>query len=114
MSVPPVDGGFRAGTARQRCFLHPGREAAARCPSCGRFFCRECVTEHEDRVLCATCLARGASPRAGLRARAAALTPLFTVLAGLFLAWVFFSVLGRFLLNIPTEFHEGTAWRGPW
>ena len=30
----------------QRCSNHPGREAAVRCPECGRFFCRECVTEH--------------------------------------------------------------------
>ena len=40
----------------QRCFNHAGREAVARCPECGQFFCRECITEHEDRVLCSACL----------------------------------------------------------
>src|SRR5580658_7631208 len=32
----------------QRCFNHDLREAVAQCPSCKRFFCRECVTEHAD------------------------------------------------------------------
>jgi hypothetical protein len=40
----------------QRCFNHGMREAAARCPECGRFYCRECITEHDDRVLCSACL----------------------------------------------------------
>ncbi len=41
----------------QQCFNHAGREAAARCLECGRFFCRECVTEHGGRLLCGHCLA---------------------------------------------------------
>lgn len=40
-----------------RCVLHTQREAAARCPECKRFFCRECITEHDGRVLCSGCLA---------------------------------------------------------
>jgi len=42
----------------QRCHHHQFREAAARCPECGRYFCRECITEHADRVLCASCLGK--------------------------------------------------------
>ncbi|MFP4054916.1 MAG: rhomboid family protein [Phycisphaerae bacterium] len=45
-----------AETWQTRCHNHPQREAAARCPECGRFFCRECVTEHEGRVICSACL----------------------------------------------------------
>jgi len=41
---------------RLRCFYHDFREAACRCPICQRYFCRECVTEHDDRVLCVECL----------------------------------------------------------
>ena len=37
----------------QRCLNHSLREAAVQCPSCKRFFCRECITEHDDRVLLA-------------------------------------------------------------
>ena len=40
----------------QRCYHHHGREAVVRCPECGRFYCRECVTEHDDRMLCSRCL----------------------------------------------------------
>ena len=42
--------------AHQRCFNHATREAVARCPECHHFFCRECITEHDDRVLCTGCL----------------------------------------------------------
>ena len=41
----------------QRCFNHAGREAVARCPECSRYFCRECISEHRGRVVCAGCLA---------------------------------------------------------
>jgi len=41
-----------------RCRRHPERPAAARCPECGEPHCRECVVEHEGRILCAACLAR--------------------------------------------------------
>src|SRR5450755_1907426 len=93
-------------TLRQRrCDNHPQREASARCPECGRFFCRECITEHDDRVLCASCLAKlsvkktkGTAswdwvPRLGLACVAAAL--------------VFFALLliGNLLVSIPSHFH---------
>lgn len=44
------------------CFNHPERPAAARCPLCGVAFCRECVSEHNGRFLCASCLQQ---PRTG-------------------------------------------------
>ena len=46
----------------QRCFNHMLREAVACCPECRRYFCRECVTEHEDKVLCAACLGHKVDP----------------------------------------------------
>lgn len=98
----------------QRCFNHSLREAAARCPACGRFYCRECVTEHEDKVICAACLRKLVkSPLiqrgwflGGVRVGAA--------LSGLLLAWMFFYLLGQGLLAVPSAFHEGTVWRGSW
>ena len=96
---------------QQRCFHHREREAAARCPQCGRFFCRECVTEHEDRAICAECLAAlerdARKPRTGLRAAAVALLPV----AGFTFAWWLFYALGRLLILIPSAVHEGTLWR---
>jgi hypothetical protein len=95
---------------RQRCFHHPDRVAAARCLGCSRTYCRECVTEHEGRVLCASCLAgaarAGAAPRRFERGRRAAAAAL-----GLATGWLFFYMLGRGLLLARTTFHEGSLWR---
>lgn len=96
---------------RQRCRNHAEREAAARCPDCQRYFCRECVSEHENRVLCASCLAQfraTAAPRPDrfrgfARLGASVLAVLFT--------WFCFFLIGRGLLAIPTSFHEGTIWK---
>ena len=41
---------------RWRCRRHPERPASARCPACGGTYCRECVVEHDGRILCASCL----------------------------------------------------------
>ena len=100
----------------QRCLHHPEREAVARCPECTRFFCRECVVEHEDRVICAGCLARLVAPAdegsrgGGLRA----VLPLSGALAGLFIAWLSFYFIGRMLLAIPTDFHASKLWKSDW
>lgn len=95
---------------RQRCHLHRQREAAARCPACQRFFCRECITEHEHRVICATCLAAIAAPSPAAPAkRRHSLQPLGTLLA-ILCAWACFYLIGQLLLNIPSRFHEGAVW----
>jgi hypothetical protein len=94
----------------QRCFHHEFREAASRCPICLRYFCRECVTEHEDRVLCTECLKKVVvreSLRAGVGRRI--LRGLLPI-AGLLMAWLFFYALGRALLLIPAQVHDGTVW----
>ncbi|RLB99815.1 MAG: rhomboid family protein, partial [Deltaproteobacteria bacterium] len=79
-------------------------------PECGRHFCRECVTEHEDRVLCAACLSR---PERSLSARLSRFGRLFRFVQFLFsllVLWLFFYYLGQALSSLPTAFHEGTLW----
>jgi hypothetical protein len=100
--------------AQQRCFNHVEREAVARCPKCGQYFCRECVTEHDDQVICAACLRK--LTRVPLFQRKPFLGALRVVgcLAGVFLAWFFFYLIGEGLLSLPASFHEGTVWRGTW
>ena len=100
--------------ALQRCHNHPDREAVARCPECGRFFCRECITEHDEVVLCAQCLARRLQPAAAKKRRFGALTGLLPGAVGVGILWVFFYYVGLILLKIPSSFHEGTIWGGPW
>lgn len=98
-----------------QCVLHPQREAAARCASCNSFFCRECVTEHDLRMLCAHCL-RDATAEATKPKRQRSLLSSLLVLGplalGAMLLWIGFYLLGRLLLAIPSEFHEGNIWNG--
>lgn len=98
---------------RLRCFNHPEREAVARCPECGRFFCRECITEHEDRVLCAQCLARQLKPKKAGPRRLGAFFWLIRGVLGLWIAWIFFYWAAKILLSIPSSFHEGVIWTDP-
>jgi hypothetical protein len=84
--------------ARQQCFNHPGREAIVRCPSCLRDYCRECVTEHDDRYLCSACLrleaAKAARPARRFRLPVGA----FLGLIGLLTAWTMFYAAAQYLV----------------
>ncbi len=96
---------------QQRCQFHAYREAVARCPECGRFFCRECVTEHEDRMICASCLRRiAATPASAPGVWRTMMRQVLALGAGLILAWCVFYAAGRWLAGLPGEFHEGTIW----
>lgn len=99
------------GLSQQRCFQHSLREAAARCPECRRYFCRECVTEHDDRLLCAACI--GSLARVPL-SRHHVFIHAFRVIQvafGVMMTLIFFYILGRQLLAIPSTFHDGSVWR---
>ena len=98
----------------QRCFNHAQREAAARCPECGRFFCRECITEHDDRVICSLCLRKLARVPLLKRRGFAGAIQLSQCLLGLLLAWFFLYLIGEALVAVPTAFHEGTLWKASW
>ena len=95
----------------QRCWNHELREAVCRCPACGRHFCRECVTEHESRLLCAACLlaiARSAGVH-GRRGRTRLATMLATLLSpmaavgGVLLSWLIFYIGGEILLELAAR-----------
>ena len=103
-----------AALLTQRCLHHPAREAVARCPECGLFFCRECVTEHEDRVVCSSCLKRLQTPRQARRRGLAPLWRIGAALCGALFAWLFFYAAGRMLASTPAAFHEGAIWKGNW
>src|SRR2546429_9979935 len=98
----------------QRCFNHALREAAARCPECGHFYCRECITEHEDRVICANCLAKLAAPR--LMERRGLLGNLRPAQGfnGLFSGCLFFFFFWRGFVSIDSFVDLGRSWWGRW
>ena len=100
--------------AQQHCLNHLDREAVARCPECTQYFCRECVVEHDDRLLCAACLRRLLAAAGGeKRFRFLSFAPFARALQltlGVLAAWLFFYFAGRALLLIPSSFHDGTVW----
>jgi len=100
--------------AQQHCLNHPAREAAAQCPECRHFFCRECITEHEDRILCAACLRRLAQGAGARRHPLRALGRAGLAVGGLLTAALFFYCLAQLLLLIPAAWHDGTLWKSFW
>jgi len=100
--------------SRQRCFHHRFREAAARCPECTRFFCRECITEHENRVLCNTCLQKTVYSLADRKSWTAPLFQIGFFTLGILILWFSFFYLGQLLIWAPDAFHEGSLWTGKW
>ncbi|OGH60014.1 MAG: hypothetical protein A3G34_12080 [Candidatus Lindowbacteria bacterium RIFCSPLOWO2_12_FULL_62_27] len=97
--------------AASSCRLHPDRPAAALCPGCRRYYCRECVTEHDDQLLCRSCMDAVRSPadrRAGLWEWPARLAMLG---AGLFGVYTLFYFAGQILSWIPPDYHAGKL---PW
>ena len=93
-----------ANLAAERCLTHPEREAVARCSSCRRCFCRECVSEHAGFIICGACLKKtreGETRAKGFGARALSL---FKPVAGAFLLWLVFYLCGRAMLAVVQAF----------
>jgi hypothetical protein len=97
--------------AQQRCFNHAAREAVARCPECRQFFCRECITEHEDRVVCAACLKKLTASESTQRRAFSGVMRFVRVAIGILIAWFFFFLIGEILVRLPDSFHEGALWK---
>jgi hypothetical protein len=98
----------------QRCFNHAVREAVARCPECSQYFCRECITEHDDRVLCTACLKKLTLAPRTQRPALLKLLRLAQCALGILIVWFFFFLIGEMLLRLPDSFHEGTLWHVNW
>ena len=96
--------------SQHRCLHHLQREAVARCPECREFFCRECVAEHDHRIICSSCLRKitGREDRPK-RSFSILLRPV-ALIAGLFVAWLYFYLIGNWSSAVPSKFHEGTIW----
>jgi hypothetical protein len=94
--------------AARKCLVHFDREAAARCPLCHEFFCRECVTEHDNRFICASCLRELAVKKTAPKQSVAWLTLPARICFGFLLAWTVFYLLGRLLLLVPPSVQDGS------
>ena len=113
MTAMPHPGTPRS-LSSQRCFNHAAREAVARCPECGGYFCRECITEHDDRVLCSACLKKLAGVRFLRRPAFIRAAHFLQCACGVLVVWFFFYLIGDGLVRLPDAFHEGTLWRVHW
>jgi hypothetical protein len=100
--------------AHQHCFHHAAREAVARCPDCRQYFCRECITEHDDRVVCSACLKKLTRPPLTQSLALVKILRCAQLAFGILLAWFFFFLIGEGLLKLPDSFHEGTLWQVHW
>jgi len=99
--------------ALQRCWNHHTREAIARCPECSRSYCRECVVEHEDRIICSGCLAKLTAEKEKTSSTTWTFRPLLrfcATLMGILVAWLLYFSLGRVLLSVPDEWHADAIW----
>lgn len=92
-----------------KCENHQEREAAVRCPGCYLFFCRECATEHNGRLLCLGCLKNNLATSDGIVKRSGILVLTVIFIASLFASWYFFYIIGIALASIPQDYHNGTA-----
>jgi hypothetical protein len=94
---------------RHQCWNHDSREAVCRCPACSRSYCRECVTEHEARLLCAACLRKILAPPAARR------TPrrvpaILLLIGGLMLSWFVLLAVAGGMSEISARM-EQAAWQ---
>jgi hypothetical protein len=94
---------------QQRCWNHEAREAVCRCPECGRSFCRECVTEHEARLLCAACLITVARTHRSQGAGMRRLLPAAMALVGILLAWTVFYGAGEAVILVTNRMEQTVA-----
>jgi hypothetical protein len=87
----------------------------ARCRSCGQAFCRECVVEHEQRLLCAECLRREAGRTAARGAdgwrRRLPWAAAAQWAAALAVVWVTFYGATAVLRRVPSAIHDGLIWQ---
>jgi hypothetical protein len=96
--------------AAQRCHNHLKREAVSLCLECTRYFCRECVTEHDNRVICASCIRKLSTKSEKKRLNLEGLKRLALSVFGVFTLWLFFYILGFTLVSVAEPFHEDVLW----
>ena len=102
---------------RTLCAYHPDRVAVVRCPRCGDTYCDECVTEHEGRMVCRKCLEQHVTPEMVRSKRSWSVGSLIQRGVGLvwgvlalYALWMTLYILGSALIEMPSDFHEGTLW----
>ena len=94
------------------CVTHADRVSSARCPSCRQFYCSECITEHQGKMICAGCLEKELASIRPIRKerRSFPLMALVQFLVAVLVVWMVFYFFAQTLADIPDDFHDGTIW----
>jgi hypothetical protein len=96
---------------KKHCYNHQEREPVAKCPECGNYFCWECITEFEYRVLCAECIKKKSVKKTekpgGVDVFFRLIFIPLKVITGIIITWAVFFVLAQGLILIPDNFHSG-------
>ncbi|PIE90271.1 MAG: hypothetical protein CR997_06690 [Acidobacteria bacterium] len=90
----------------RRCTNHPQREAVVQCPDCKLFFCRECVTEKEFKMMCSSCLLSQVDEPKKQRKWPGLLKQLILSMAGFLFLWLCLYYLGKAFIEVPDFFQE--------
>ena len=101
---------MRERLVQQRCWNHESRGAVCRCPNCNRPFCRECVSEHDSRLLCAACIKASVTPVAARKRTNPFMFPILALLSTI-VAWAIFFTLGQIAMETIT-LAERSRWHG--
>ena len=95
--------------SEQRCFNHGTREAVARCTDCRNYFCRECITDHDKKIICTACLESLEIADTKTSVRHTFTKPVLS-LAGCIALFFLFYLFGETMLALPDTFHDGPIW----
>lgn len=85
--------------SRVPCFLHPERDAAARCMGCSKCLCRECVTGFGGRLLCLECLSLQGDGSSRPRKRSVLPALVFQLVLGFLGLWLGFYCFGKLAIK---------------
>jgi uncharacterized paraquat-inducible protein A len=95
------------GLRKRKCANHASREAVARCPECKKDFCRECITEHNNKMLCTNCLQEITRKKDAKKKKLAALFTIVLFFLGMLISYYFFLGVASMLSEMPDQFHNG-------
>ena len=83
-----------------RCKNHPEREAVAKCNICGHFYCRECITEHNGKMVCGNCIREQTLDKNQFSSKLS-FKQLIIFLLTFLMLWLTFYISGEIIYKIP-------------
>ncbi|MCD4819929.1 MAG: rhomboid family protein [Candidatus Cloacimonetes bacterium] len=83
-----------------RCHNHIDREAVSLCKHCHNYFCRECISDYDDKMLCKSCIDKLISNNNLKRKKKLNFKQYLAVIFSSLLLWFIFYSSGNILISI--------------